>query len=119
MKIILKNSTILFLFFLFYSDFISAQQQYSITDLGLPNEVSSIAIDINNTGHVIFESISPGERLAILWRDGDLTVIGGFEYTAKGINDSDQIVGYYPLTGFTQAFIWQGGSFQFSISFKQ
>src|SRR3990172_2341396 len=113
MKIILKNSSILFLFFLFYSDFISAQQQYSITDLGLPNEVSSIAIDINNTGHVIFESISPGERLTILWRDGDLTVIGGFEYTAKGINDSDQIVGYYPLTGFTQAFIWQGGSFQF------
>ncbi|RPI72566.1 MAG: hypothetical protein EHM47_08020, partial [Ignavibacteriales bacterium] len=105
-----------FLFFLFNNSFTSAQQQYSITDLGLPNEVSSVAIDINNTGHVIFESISPGERLTILWRDGDLTVIGGFEYTAKGINDSDQIVGYYPLTGFTQAFIWQGGSFQFLSS---
>ena len=85
---------------------------YTINGLGTLGGNDSRARAINNTGHVVGESVtSQGSRHAFIWADGrmlDLGTLGGSNSTARRLNEDGQVVGQADLTGGTNAhaFIW-------------
>ena len=87
---------------------------YSIIDLGTLGGFSSVALDINELGHVVGGAdLSNGDRHAFFWADGAMTDLGTLGHPnseAEGINELDQVVGISTNTGsIADAFIWQNG----------
>jgi len=93
----------------------SAPHSYTIVDLGTLGGLTSVALDINNLGHVCGSADVPtGDRHAFFWKDGVMTdcglIPGPTQTEAWGINNHDQVVGIASNSGDTaKAFIWQNG----------
>jgi len=87
---------------------------YSITDLGTLGGFSSVALDINELGHVCGGADrTDGNRHGFFWKDGvmtDLGTLGHSQSEAWGINNQDQVVGLSSGNGnLAGGFLWQGG----------
>ncbi|MDD2760372.1 MAG: hypothetical protein PHH11_08760 [Methylomonas sp.] len=101
----------------------AALPAYTLTELSMPGAASSEAYAINASGQVVGSSVgrADGSFFAlpgpVLWQPGSATPLtlnglSGF-VSAKGINDSGQVVGdsvvdYY--SGATHGVLWQAGS---------
>lgn len=90
---------------------------YQYRDLGTLGGTHSVAIGINDHGHVVGASTraTDGQRHAALWIDGrisDLGVSGASMSAAFSINNSGLIVGYHASPDLfipSQATSWQNG----------
>ena len=88
---------------------------YTVVELELAQAVSSTALDINTSGHVVGRVTMPGgdgaPTRAVVWSDGVLTHLGSLHgnfNTAQGINDDAQVVGWSTYSNF-RAFVWSDG----------
>ncbi|GAB3441840.1 hypothetical protein [Actinophytocola sediminis] len=81
----------------------AAPISWRMIDLGAGDD--SVARAINDHGHVIG---TRGDGEAFLWRDGQLTDLGGF--TPTDINNHDQVVGHRRDGENLHAVLWQAGT---------
>ena len=89
----------------------------TIVDLGTLGGTYSIAIDVNDFGHVVgtsTRSANNSDYHAFLWKDGQMTDLGSLDGGSNkggGINNSGQVVGYEysSRTGAARAFLYQNG----------
>lgn len=94
----------------------TAQQPYSITDLGTLGGTGSGGIAINNDGQVAGNASIAGDATqhAFLYSDGHMTDLGtlGGDTSAAAINDAGEVTGYSIITPATQtahAFLYRDG----------
>ena len=96
---------------LFYVD------RVKVTDLGTLGGVEANALDINNRGVIVgYSKDTTMTRRAFRWSGGVMTDLGTPTFSARaiaqGINDRDEIVGFYgdPDEFNYQAFYWSAGT---------
>src|ERR1044071_6053757 len=96
---------------LFYID------RVKVTDLGTLGGVEANALDINNRGVIVgYSKDTTMTRRAFRWSGGVMTDLGtptsSARAIAQGINDRDEIVGFYgdPDEFNYQAFYWSAGT---------
>src|SRR6202023_2350051 len=94
----------------------TAQQPYSITDLGTLGGTFSEGIAINNDGQVTGNASIAGDAAqhAFLYSDGHMTDLGtlGGDTSAAAINDAGEVTGNSIVTPATQtahAFLYRDG----------
>lgn len=93
-----------------------------LRDIHSFSESSSVANGINDLGHVVGETYTPdldapdGPSTAFLYRDGQITEIGGLngddDSSARAINNAGQVVGFSSnseLSSDPRAFLYQNG----------
>ena len=93
---------------------VSADSQYTITDLGTLGGTFSNARAINDNMQIVGGSdTSAGETHAYIWENGimtDLGTLGGSLSSAGAINNQGQIVGMSQISsGEYHAFFWENG----------
>ncbi|HSG42860.1 MAG TPA: hypothetical protein VLA72_06880, partial [Anaerolineales bacterium] len=94
---------------------VSADSQYTITDLGTLGGTFSGARAINDNMQIVGGSdTSTGERHAFLWENGvmtDLGTLGGNFSFAVAINNFGQVVGLSDTaSGDLHSFLWESGA---------
>ncbi|MBX9656397.1 DUF3466 family protein [bacterium] len=96
----------------------------TITSIGtIPGGTTSFGYSINDKGHVVGAATSPGNNIAAFYYDGTLhdlsndlssKLAGNQSITsvAKGINDNDEITGFFTtLAGSPQSFLINNGDY--------
>jgi len=94
--------------------YVSGSSLYKITDLGTLNGYDIWVKAVNNSDQVAgWVMLSKSMWDALLWEDGQTTLLGLHRGEAEGINDSGYVVGHYVEIGtwYFKAFLWdkQGG----------
>ena len=94
---------------------VSADSQYTITDLGTLGGAYSNAKAINDNMQIVGGSdTSTGDRHAFIWENGvmtDLGTLGGSFSFASSINNLGQVVGIsYTSSGDLHSFLWENGT---------
>lgn len=94
---------------------VSADSQYTITDLGTLGGSFSYARAINDNMQIVGGSdTSTGERHAFIWENGvmtDLGTLGGSFSFASALNNLGQVVGIsYTSSEDLHAFLWENGT---------
>src|SRR6516162_1289597 len=85
---------------------------YTITDLGGLAQAfpMNFGYAVNNHSQVAGRSNFPGgSSAAAMWDNGAITQLTPRGGTAYGINDQTQVVGDFPVSGTSHAFLWQAG----------
>jgi probable HAF family extracellular repeat protein len=93
----------------------SAVLRIGIIDLGvLPGHISSLALGINDNGHIVGSSSSASVMLPFLWIAGQMTSLGslgGDSSVAVAINMNDEVAGTSKgANGLRHAFRWKNGT---------
>jgi probable HAF family extracellular repeat protein len=81
---------------------------HGLQSIAPPKAANSVALAINDTGHVLLQSFTP--NAVYLWRAGKLTSVPlspEFASQPLGLNSCDVVVGEFgPASDFNHAFIW-------------
>jgi len=84
--------------------------QALVTELGDLGGGEGQARAVNDAGQVVgWSRTASGELRAFLWEEGVMSDLGIPDSVGRDINQSGDVVGYYPILGHDHGFLWQRG----------